>query len=95
MERGDLVRRASIVILLTSLILTGGATDGIAQEFLGDLTELSLEELMNIEITSVLKASGKLSEAAAAITVIKREDIRRFGFTSIPEALRMGAEVRR
>jgi len=62
-----------------------------------DLTELSLEDLMNIEITSVAKKAQKLSEAAAAIFVITQEDIRRSGVTSIPEALRMvpGLQVAR
>ncbi|MDL1964492.1 MAG: TonB-dependent receptor plug domain-containing protein, partial [Deltaproteobacteria bacterium] len=54
-----------------------------------DLTELSLEELMNIEITSVSKKPEKLADAAAAIFVITQEDIRRSGVTCIPEALRM------
>jgi len=54
-----------------------------------DLTELSIEELMNVEVTSVSKKPEKLSEAAAAVYVITQEDIRRSGATSIPEALRM------
>ncbi len=54
-----------------------------------DLTQYSLEDLMNIEITSATKAPQKLSDAAAAIFVIPQEDIRRSGVTSIPEALRM------
>jgi len=53
------------------------------------LTELSLEELMNIEVTSVSKKQEPQREAAAAIFVITQEDIRRSGVTSIPEALRM------
>jgi len=62
-----------------------------------DLTELSLEELMNIEVTSVSKKTEKLSKAAAAIFVITQEDIHRSGVTSIPEALRLapGIEVAR
>jgi iron complex outermembrane receptor protein len=54
-----------------------------------DITELSLEELMDLEVTSVSKRKQKLSEAAAAVFVITKEDIRRSGATSIPEALRM------
>lgn len=54
-----------------------------------DLTELSLEELMNIEVTSVSKKPEKLFETSAAIYVITQEDIRRSGMTSIPELLRM------
>ncbi|THB78292.1 MAG: TonB-dependent receptor [Desulfobacteraceae bacterium] len=54
-----------------------------------DLTELSLEELMNIKVTSVGKKEQKLSDSAAAIFVITNEEIRRSGATSIPDALRM------
>ena len=62
-----------------------------------DLTELSLEDLMAIEVTSVSKKSQKVSDAGAAVFVITQEDIRRSGVTSIPEALRMapGIEVAR
>ena len=56
---------------------------------LSDLTELSLEDLMNIEVVSVSKKAQKLSNAAAAISVITQEDIRRSGVNSIPEALRL------
>ena len=58
-----------------------------------DLTEFSIEELMDIKVTSVSKKSQRLSDSAAAIFVITREDIRRSGVTSIPEALRMAPGV--
>ena len=54
-----------------------------------DLTALSIEELMDIEITSVSRKPQPLSQAAAAVYVITQEDIRRSGLTSIPEILRM------
>lgn len=53
------------------------------------LLPLSLEELINIQVTSVSKTPEKAREAPAAIHVITGEDIRRSGATSIPEALRM------
>lgn len=55
--------------------------------------DLSLEELMNIEITSVAKKSQRLHDAAAAISVITRDDIRRSGATSVPELLRLAPGV--
>ena len=58
-----------------------------------DLTELSLEELLNVEVTSVSKKGQPLAQAAAAIFVITQEDIRRSGVTSIPEALRMAPGI--
>jgi outer membrane receptor for ferrienterochelin and colicin len=49
----------------------------------GDLTSVSLEQLMNIEVTSVSKKQQKLQNAPAAIYVITQEDIRRSGATSL------------
>lgn len=59
--------------------------------------DLSIEELMNIEVTSASRHSQKLSVVPSAIFVITQDDIRRSGATSIPEALRMapGVEVAR
>jgi iron complex outermembrane receptor protein len=54
-----------------------------------ELSSLSIEELMNIKVTSASKTSENLSVAPAAIFVITSEDIRRGGFSSIPDALRM------
>ncbi len=54
-----------------------------------DLGDLSIEALMQIEVTSVSKHAQPLAEAAAAVTVLNGEDLRRSGFTSIPEALRL------
>lgn len=60
----------------------------LAQE-MAELSKLTFDDLMNLEITSVSKKAQKVSEAAASIFVITSEDIRRSGVTSIPEALRM------
>ena len=53
------------------------------------LAEKSIEDLMNIEVTSVSKKEQKLSSVAAAIFVITQEDLRRSGATNIPDLLRM------
>ncbi len=54
-----------------------------------ELKKLSLEELADIEVTSVSKRPEKLSGTASAIQVITADEIRRSGATSIPEALRL------
>jgi iron complex outermembrane receptor protein len=54
-----------------------------------DLANESLEDLMNIKVTSVSKQEQKVSRTAAAIFVITSEDIRRSGATNIPDLLRM------
>ncbi len=55
----------------------------------GDLTQLSLNELLNIEVTSVSKRPQPLADSAAAVFVLSGEDIRSSGVHSIAEALRM------
>ena len=57
------------------------------------LTSLSLEDFLNIEVTSVSKARQKLSRTAAAVYVITQEDIRRSSAVSLPEALRLAPGV--
>jgi iron complex outermembrane receptor protein len=58
-----------------------------------DLTQISLEDLMNIQVTSVSKKEQKLARAGAAVYVITQEDIRRSGATNIPDVLRMAPGV--
>jgi iron complex outermembrane receptor protein len=59
----------------------------------GDLADLSLEELANLEVTSVSRRAEPLSEAPASVFVITRDDIRRSGATSLPEALRLAPNL--
>ena len=57
------------------------------------MKKLTLEELMNIEVTSVSRHPEKLDEAASAIQVITQEDIRHSGAKTLPEALRLAANL--
>jgi iron complex outermembrane receptor protein len=54
-----------------------------------DLADKSVEDLMNINVTSVSKKEQQMSQVAAAIFVITQEDIARSGGTNIPDLLRM------
>ncbi|MBV8635612.1 MAG: hypothetical protein JO002_14055, partial [Burkholderiaceae bacterium] len=54
-----------------------------------DLSALSIEELSNIQVTSVSKHSEKLSDAPASIYVVTNDDIRRSGVSTLPDALRL------
>jgi iron complex outermembrane recepter protein len=69
-----------------------------AQGKFRDLTEISIEALMSMEVTTtVARKEQRLTDTSAAVFVITGEDIRRSGVTSIPEALRMvpGIQVAR
>lgn len=58
-----------------------------------DLTELTVEELANVEVTTAGKKPQRRAEVAAAIYVITGEEIRRSGATNIPEVLRLAPGV--
>lgn len=59
----------------------------------GQLKQMSLEELMDVEVTSVSRRPEKLGEAASAIQVVTQEDIHRSGAVNIPEALRLAPNL--
>src|SRR5258708_27309936 len=94
------VARGVTVRIVTALLLTGlvharQAPPSQTGEVPKPLKQLTLEELGNIEITSVSKKPEQVRKTPAAIYVITQEDIRRSGATSIPEVLRLapGVEV--
>lgn len=76
-----------IVSVLLLSFFSLAAQPGFAQA--QDLTELSLEELMDVEVYSAAKKKQRFFEVPAAVYVITPEDIRRSGAASIPELLRM------
>lgn len=80
--------RTGYMLCLAGVLVLGTSSYAMAQSA-PDFLNVSLDQLADIEVTSVSKKSEKASQAAAAIYVITQEDIRRSGFTSIPEALRM------
>lgn len=55
--------------------------------------KLTLQELMDLEVTSVSRRPEKLSGSASSVQVITHDDIRRSGATSIPEALRLATNL--
>jgi iron complex outermembrane receptor protein len=60
--------------------------DTLATEL--DLTAMSLEELMEIEITTASKFPQKRTDAPAVVTVIPAQDIRRYGYRTLADILR-------
>src|SRR6202050_5407129 len=77
-----------------ALLLALPTVPGLAQNSNPpDLTQASLEDLMNMQVTSVSKKEQTLSKTGAAIFVITQEDIRRSGATNIPDLLRLAPGV--
>ncbi len=88
--------RKTIVAMAVALSLQG-SNRAMADMGQPDLTSASLEELMNIQVTSVSKKPEALSQAGASVFVITAEDIRHSGAANIPDLLRMvpGVDVAR
>ncbi len=99
MDVKPLMRQAAAwaTAVLAALFLISPAWAAKNDRGFSDLTELSIEQLMNIEITTAGRKNQRLSETAAAVFVITQEDIRRSGATTIPDLLRMvpGLQVAR
>jgi iron complex outermembrane receptor protein len=92
--------RVACHFALVTIVWSISVTAAVAQEAYvppSQLKKLSVEELVDIDVTSVSKYPEKFSEAAAAVAVLTSEDIDRSGVTSIPEALRLvpGLDVAR
>ena len=79
---------ATQIFLLSALLLEAADTNQVVKSA-DDLENFTLEQLVNVQVTSVSKKETDLFTAPSAIYVITQEDIRRSGMTSIPEALRM------
>src|SRR5258707_7714432 len=85
--------RVFLRLLLLCGLLYFQLSAGAAEPDPRDLADLSLEELGNIQITSVSRRAERLSDAAASVFVITAEDIRRSGVTNLPEALRLAPNL--
>src|SRR5690349_9832792 len=66
---------------------------GIGLQSATQLKQLSLDELLDLEVTSVSRRPEKLASVASAIQVISGDNIRRSAATSIPEALRLAPNL--
>ena len=80
------MRRLTLIVATATLSL---AIPAWPQQNVNALNDLSLQDLMNIQVTSVSGTDQKLSQAAAAVFVITQEDIRRSGAKNIPDLLRI------
>ena len=79
-----------IGIVTLALVARGSP---VRAQTLQELQHLSIEDLTNVEITSVSKRPEPLSQAAASIYVISHDDIRRSGAVNVPEALRLAPNL--
>ena len=80
--------KQSLAVILLSILLSFHPAYAQNIDLANDLTELSLDELMDVTIVSASKREQKLSHVAASAFVIKDEDIKRYGYRTLGEALK-------
>jgi iron complex outermembrane receptor protein len=84
-------RSTTVLLLLHALRLPAFADDSLPDDIdsTSELLSLSLEELTELDVSSLARQSQSVNNSPAAAFVITAEDIRRSGVTSLPELLRM------
>jgi outer membrane receptor for ferrienterochelin and colicins len=83
----------ALLLVLLSLLTLFSSPRALAQKKGGtpDLLDMSIEDLMSVEIDSVYGASGfkqKVTEAPASVTIITSEEIQKFGYRTLADILR-------
>jgi outer membrane cobalamin receptor len=81
------MKKAIQIFLTGALMITMITNSAQAQEG-ADLIEISLEDLMNMEITSISKKAERLQEVASSIYVVTSDELIKSGATTLHEVLR-------
>lgn len=79
------------MLSLTILVSTTAAAASSPPPAVARLKQLSLEELLAVEVTSVSRQPQPFAVAASALTVLTGDDVRRSGATTLADALRFSA----
>jgi iron complex outermembrane receptor protein len=88
-DAGRRGRGAAALPMLAGLLAADLAAAQSAQELL----ELSLEQLGDVQVSSVSRREERWVDAPASLHVISGEDVRRAGARSLPEALRLAPNL--
>jgi iron complex outermembrane receptor protein len=95
------VYKRAVCMLTLALIFCGSVPDTLARDQQSpvaqdgktqqDITDLSLEDLMKIEVDSVYSASKyiqKVTEAPASVTIVTSDEIQKYGHRTLADILR-------
>lgn len=86
---GRVAARGFVLVFLFVFAVLGTPRLAGAADAADLYADMSLEDLLQVEVTSVSKKAQRLVESASAVYVISAEDIRRSGHTKLPEVLRL------
>ena len=79
------MRKKFTLLLLSMLIATGIHLNAQNTD---DLYEMSLEELLNIEVVTASQQAQKIGDAPATVNVITNEQIEKFGWRDLKDVFR-------
>ncbi len=85
--RWSAVLMRQLAVVVTLVLCVAAAASAQSQTNAQDLRRLSLEQLMQIDVVLVARQPEPAGTAAAAVSVVTRDDIRRSGVTTIADAL--------
>lgn len=80
----------AVGLMLLSCTVCRADTD-ISESRVSQLTELSVEELMNVEVAKVYGASKfeqKVTEAPSSVSIVTADEIKRYGYRTLADILR-------
>lgn len=78
----------SLRIILAAALFAQAALASAASKRPQDLTNLSLEELMNIEVISTPQFAGRIADLPASVSILTANDFRVYGWRTLADALR-------
>ena len=87
------VRSLLLVVVISGPVAHAQDPTPAAPQGSLDLTNLSLEELANVEVVSVQKRPKALKDTPAAVSVVTGDEIEASGATSVPSLLRRAPGV--
>lgn len=82
-----------LAVFIALFAVDGASAQTARSAQLEALKQLSIEELVDTDVTTVSRRVERLADVAAAVTVITGEDLRRMGVMTLPQALRLAGHL--
>jgi outer membrane receptor for ferrienterochelin and colicin len=82
------ILRAILSVFLAFIVSDIAFADELRMASAGDLADLSLEELMNVRVTTASLASEKVSTAPATMKVVTRRQIQERGYRNLEDLMK-------
>jgi iron complex outermembrane receptor protein len=82
-----------LALLFLAVVARSASAQAPSPGSIEELKQLSIEELVDTDVTTASRRIERLADVAAAVTVISAEDLRRMGATTLPQALRLAGHL--